>query len=248
MRLFRKKKQLSLFQRPHFAKRILEIGPGHNPYEGVTHAVDKFTDDNYQRCGDLVIKKGVKFYEGDLENLPFDNNEKFDFIYLSHVLEHVMHPDKAIAELNRLANKGYIETPSPLREQLGHADFHVSFLWGDSKKGHIHVIMITDENDHLGEFCNCQNGQFAKAIYNTNMSCDDSLEPLLPRKSKYMFFPYNGEIKLSYHNNFQEACDKGYCAYEDVNTIRRRLTFPFYLLQKRMYKLYSALKKEKVNY
>jgi len=108
--------------------------------------------------------------------------------------------------------------------------------------------MIEDENDHLGEFCNCRNGQFAKAIYNTNKNSDIDLEPLLPRKSKYLFFPYNGKIKLSYHNSFQEACDKSYCAYEGVNFIRHRLRFPFYLLQKRMYKLYSALKKEKVTY
>lgn len=248
MKLFRKKKQLPLFLRPYFSKRILEIGPGHNPYKGVTHAVDKFTDDNYQRGGDLIINEGVKFFEGDLLNLPFNNNEKFDFIYLSHVLEHVTQPDKAIAELNRLASKGYIETPSPLREQLKHADYHVSFCWGNSKEQHIHVIMIEANNEHLGEFCNCRNGKFAKEIYNTDKNSNISLEPLLPRKSKYMFFPYNGEIKLSYHNNFQEACDKGYCAYENVNYIRSRLIFPLYLLQKRMYKLYSALKRKKVNY
>lgn len=243
MKLFRKSKQLPFFQRPFFSKRVLEIGPGHNPYKGVTHAVDKFTDDNHQRGGDLVINKGVKFYEGDLLNLPFDSNESFDFIYLSHVLEHVTEPDKAIAELNRLAKRGYIETPSPLREQLGRADFHVSFCWGNSKERHIHVIMIESNNEHLGEFCSCHNGQLAEKIYNANKNGNVALEPLLPRKSKYMFFPYNGEIKLSYHKSFQEACDKGYCAYEGVKHIKRRLTFPLYFLQKRMYKLYSALKK-----
>src|SRR3954470_11635902 len=87
-------KALPLHQRPYFCRRILEVGGGHAPYAGVTHAVDKFPGDNTQRAGDLKLPEGVTFREGDLESIPF-GPEKFDFIYVSHVFEHVRDPRKA---------------------------------------------------------------------------------------------------------------------------------------------------------
>ncbi len=43
----------------------------------------------------------------DLQNLPF-NNESYDFIYASHVLEHVPNDRKAISEIRRVLKPGGI--------------------------------------------------------------------------------------------------------------------------------------------
>ncbi|UCE39033.1 MAG: methyltransferase domain-containing protein, partial [Thermoplasmata archaeon] len=50
-----------------------------------------------------------------IENLPFKDKE-FDFVYCSHVLEHVVNPEKACNELMRVAKRGYIETPTPSKD------------------------------------------------------------------------------------------------------------------------------------
>ena len=91
-------RKLPLWQRPLFAKSILEVGGGHNPFAGVTHAVDKFPADNGQRGGAFVLPEGAKFSEGDIENLPVSG--PFDFFYASHILEHVEDPKKAVAEIH----------------------------------------------------------------------------------------------------------------------------------------------------
>lgn len=39
-------------------------------------------------------------------------DKEFDFVYCSHVLEHVRDPAKACAELMRIGKRGFIETPT----------------------------------------------------------------------------------------------------------------------------------------
>ena len=46
----------------------------------------------------------------DIASLPF-KEKSFDFVFCSHVLEHVKDPALACRELIRVAKRGYIETP-----------------------------------------------------------------------------------------------------------------------------------------
>jgi len=93
--------------------RVLEVGGGHNPHPRSNVVVDKFTDDNTHRAGDLKVLKNQQFLQADGENLPFKDNE-FDYVICCHVLEHVPNPQKFISEQTRVASMGYIETPSLL--------------------------------------------------------------------------------------------------------------------------------------
>lgn len=237
-------KKLPLWQRPRGAKKILEVGGGHDPYAGVTHAVDKFPGDNTQRGGDFRLPSGARFFEGDLENLPFPKGETFDFLYASHVFEHLHSPERAQKEINRVTKKGYIETPSPLREQLAcplpydPTDFHTLFVW--STPGTLHYIRKSAAT--IGQFPDTPAGNFAKALFKIHREEKIDLEPLLPRAAKTTSLHFSAGVKLLPHESFHSAALEGFCAYESsVSLLKRNLSFPFYLRAKRLGKLREIL-------
>lgn len=97
--------------------RVLEIGPGHNPFYRANVILEKFIDTNYHRCGDVKVYPYQKFYHADGARLPFEDKE-FDYIYCSNVLEHVDDPAAFLEELSRVGKRGYIETPSLTGEHM----------------------------------------------------------------------------------------------------------------------------------
>ena len=94
--------------------KVLDVGSGSIPFHLANHLVDiTIENDNFGRAG-VAFKHidGIPIYECNLERLPFEDNE-FDFVYCSHVLEHVNDPDKACSELMRVGKRGFIESPTP---------------------------------------------------------------------------------------------------------------------------------------
>ena len=89
--------------------KILDIGCGYSANELATTICD--------------VQDLSKFYKDrnfiKLENkqLPFDDNQ-FDFVIASHVLEHVEDYKFFISELERVSKKGYIELPTKLEDNL----------------------------------------------------------------------------------------------------------------------------------
>ena len=61
--------------------------------------------------------KDKKFVLIDGKELPFKDDE-FDFVYSSHVIEHVEDVAYFIKELQRISKQGYIELPSMLEDNL----------------------------------------------------------------------------------------------------------------------------------
>ena len=108
-------KRLSWWRRPYFSRRVLEIGPGHNPFAGVTHLLERNVADGRERGGHaLLVPAAAHLIVGEATVLPFAAGS-FDFVYASHVLEHVDDPEAACGEMMRVAAAGYIETPSDSR-------------------------------------------------------------------------------------------------------------------------------------
>ncbi len=62
-------------------------------------------------------EKNKKFILIQKKNLPFKDNE-FDFVYASHVIEHIDDVSFFINELRRISKQGYIELPSLLEDNL----------------------------------------------------------------------------------------------------------------------------------
>ncbi|HVX26699.1 MAG TPA: methyltransferase domain-containing protein [Parafilimonas sp.] len=119
--------------------RVLEVGGGHNPHARANVLVDKFTDSNYHRSGDIKILKHQQFVAADGEDLPFEDNE-FDYVICCQVLEHVENPEKFLSEQFRVAQRGYIETPSLLGEYLFPKESHKWIL-----HEHKDVLYIVDK-------------------------------------------------------------------------------------------------------
>lgn len=90
------------------AWKVLDIGSGDSPFPPADVVCEKFPFDDTERTAAFRIDRPLVV--GDAEALPF-KDKSFDFIYASHILEHVDHPELAIRELMRVGMRGYIEMP-----------------------------------------------------------------------------------------------------------------------------------------
>lgn len=104
---------------------VLDIGSGNNPHPRADLLCDGFVLDDTERGDQLVADRPI--VGGDLANLPF-KDKSIDFAITSHVLEHVHDPAKALMELQRVAKRGYIETPAEFGGKLLDMPFHRWFV------------------------------------------------------------------------------------------------------------------------
>jgi len=94
---------------------VLEVGSGGNPYARANVLLDAYPDTRERHWVPLTVDRPFVF--GFLERLPF-KDKSFDFVIASHVVEHSAAPDRALAELQRVARGGYIEVPDAFMERL----------------------------------------------------------------------------------------------------------------------------------
>jgi SAM-dependent methyltransferase len=104
-------------------RKILDVGCGNRPFPPATHLADVNLNDHSERFGYPIPLDGRPLVECSVEAMPFEDGE-FDFVYCSHVLEHVDRPDVACRELMRVADRGYIETPRSWVEYVFSSDEH----------------------------------------------------------------------------------------------------------------------------
>lgn len=119
---------------------VLDVGSGHNPHPRANVIADKFIDTNYHRASDIKVLKNQKFVQADGESLPFENNE-FDYVICSHVVEHVDNPNQFLNELSRVGKSGYLEAPSLLGEYLIPKESHKWVLLDINEK----LIIVSKE-------------------------------------------------------------------------------------------------------
>jgi len=110
--------------------KVLDIGCGYTANEYATTICD---------IQDLsFFYKDKNFVKLDGNRLPFEDNH-FDFVIASHVLEHVEDYKFFINELERVSSKGYIELPTKLEDNLVF----------ENKKAHIWQMEFDDDNSKL---------------------------------------------------------------------------------------------------
>ena len=91
--------------------KILDIGCNLAPVEFAQTVAD------VQNFSKFYEEKNKKFVLIKDKNLPFSNNQ-FDFVYASHVIEHVEDLSFFISELKRISRQGYIELPTILEDNI----------------------------------------------------------------------------------------------------------------------------------
>jgi len=95
--------------------RVLDVGCGERPFRYATHLADL-----------RVVRRRFgrrPFIRCRLEALPFAD-KSFAFVFCSHVLEHVDDPIRCCAELQRVAERGYIECPRSWMEYVFSTEDH----------------------------------------------------------------------------------------------------------------------------
>lgn len=114
-------------------EQVLDIGSGGYPFPLATHLADLYENHTTHR-EETLVKDNRPFTKADIHNLPFADKQ-FDFVYCSHLLEHVDNPAKACEELMRVGKRGYIETPTKT------SDIMFNFLYlEDHHKWHIEML------------------------------------------------------------------------------------------------------------
>lgn len=83
--------------------KLLDFGCGRKPYQNL-FSVDEYIGVDMETTGhDHTSSKADMYYDG--KSLPFNDN-MFDTIFSSEVLEHVFNPDEILPEVNRVLKPG----------------------------------------------------------------------------------------------------------------------------------------------
>lgn len=108
---------------------MLEIGAGGDPHPQASILLDRYPDADgaRQRGGLDLVRDSRPLIQADGSRLPFRDGQ-FDYVIASHVLEHVPDPAGFVAELQRVAEGGYIETPSLIYERMRAIPEHLWFV------------------------------------------------------------------------------------------------------------------------
>jgi SAM-dependent methyltransferase len=122
------------------AWRVLDAGSGDRPFGPATVLLDRLPRTLERADGrktenpsSSIVRQGKPFLVGGVQSLPFADHS-FDFVYASHVIEHVVDPLRAARELERVAPRGYIECPPAWFEFVDGNPFHrwlIDFVEGE---------------------------------------------------------------------------------------------------------------------
>ena len=135
--------------------KVLDIGCGYTASKHASVIADVQDLSNFY--------KGRKFVKINEEKLPFNDNE-FDFIIASHVIEHVENFEFFIKELERISKKGYIELPTRLADNLifENKNDHIWwFLYDDN----FNQLIASKRNQLLDPFMTVSTGKLFEKIF-----------------------------------------------------------------------------------
>lgn len=124
---------------------VLDIGAGNNPIMRANILVDKYVKTDIERYSGLIIDR--PFINADGEALPF-KDKSIDFVYCSHVLEHIPHPEVFLHEIQRVGKRGLIVTPNGDFEKLDPRRMH---LWNISNQDGKLVLVQKQQWDEFPE-------------------------------------------------------------------------------------------------
>ena len=126
--------------------KVLDIGSGGDPFPLATHIADFYENETPHRSAKLV-KDHRSFINCNIEDMPFAEKE-FDFVYCSHVLEHVNDPISACSELIRIGKRGYIETPTKTSDiMLNFTKLKNHHKWYIEAKGDLLIFLEFSEQE-----------------------------------------------------------------------------------------------------
>lgn len=127
---------------------VVDVGCGHNPFRRADIGLDRVDRTELEKAWKAMDieppPESFRLVRHDFARtaLPFDDKE-VDFIYCRHTLEDMHDPFLLMAEMQRVAKAGYIETPSPVCEIARGVDGGPNAYW----RGYHHHRFIVWENE-----------------------------------------------------------------------------------------------------
>jgi len=129
----------------------VDVGSGGDPVPFANILVDKFLGFTTHRTSPLLRDREQLIVQGDVMALPFEDHS-VDFIWCSHVLEHLTDPEVGFNELQRVAKRGIVFLPTPFAETVyqeyapGQACTHRWLCWSYGDKA---IFLKCDTRDKV---------------------------------------------------------------------------------------------------
>jgi SAM-dependent methyltransferase len=127
--------------------RVLEIGPGGHPHPKAAVLLERrFGDEQeaFRQRGHEsppAASAPLVYYDGG--RFPF-RDRAFDYVICSHVLEHVEDVDLFLAEVSRVAPRGYLEFPTVFYDYMYNFPEHVMLLFFHEDRNCLHWLPKSD--------------------------------------------------------------------------------------------------------
>ena len=171
--------------------KVLDIGCGYTPNKYATEIADQQDLSSFY--------KGRKFIKINEKVLPFQDKE-FDFVIASHVIEHVQDFEFFLKELERISNKGYIELPSRLGDNLVFENVkdHIWwFVYDDLKK----ELIVSLKNQMIEPFLSVATAKILEKIFRESLvielEWDKSIEYTINKSLRNEGFQKISFIKIT---------------------------------------------------
>ena len=152
--------------------KVLDIGCGYraNQYATTIADIKDFSD----------FYKGKNFIRINEKILPFKNKE-FDFVISSHVIEHVEDFEFFIKEIERISNKGYIELPTRLGDNLVFENKN-DHIWWFTYDDINNQIIASKRNQLIDPFITVSTGKLFEEMYRESLVLELSWEEKIDYK------------------------------------------------------------------
>ena len=161
--------------------KILDIGCGYSANNYATTICDVQDLSNFYKNKNFVILKN--------NDLPFDDNQ-FDFVISSHVMEHVKDLKYFIKEMERVSKRGYIELPTKLEDNLVFEN-KKEHLWQMDFDDVNHKLLISKKIQFLEPVLTVSTIQKMRKYFKSSLV----LELLWENKIEYEFIEENQDRK-----------------------------------------------------
>ena len=139
--------------------KVLDIGCGYTANEYATVVSDVQDLSNFYKN-----KQFVKITE---KKLPFKDNE-FDFVITSHVIEHVDDFQFFISEIERISNKGYIELPTKLGDNLVFENSN-DHLWMFEYDDNSNILLASKKQEFIEPFVSVSTAKKLEKIFRQSL-------------------------------------------------------------------------------
>jgi len=139
--------------------KVLDIGCGYSANQYATEIAD------IKDLSSFYVNK--KFTKINQKELPFKDKE-FDFVIASHVIEHVEDFEFFLKELQRISNKGYIELPSRLGDNLVFENVK-DHIWWFTYNDIDNEIIAAPKNQLIDPFLNVSTAKKLEKVFRESL-------------------------------------------------------------------------------